>query len=196
MIAFLRGTLEEWSDDAVVVDVHGVGYDVCVPRKFIGSLPPVGQPLSLFTRDYVRENEHVLFGFQTREERRIFDLMLGVNGVGPRLALNLLSVLSPEQFLTAVQEGNAARIAVVPGIGKKTAQRIVLELQGRVGAPQSLLLAGAQQSGTVGEAIRALMALGADELNAEAAVLEAQRSLDEGVPLEELIKGALRSLHP
>lgn len=196
MIAYLRGNLEEWRDDAVVLDVNGVGYEVLVPKGVLAALPPTGNPLCLYTHEYLRENEHSLFGFKTREERRVFELVLGVNGVGPRTALNLLSAMSPDDFLLAVQEGNTATLATVSGIGKKTAQRIILELQNRVGALQPFLFGASAQRGVTGEAIRALISLGASELNAEAAVMEAKRTLGDDATLETLITTALRAIRP
>lgn len=194
MIAYLRGTVEERSDGSVVLDVQGVGYRVFVPTRTLAELPLSSEPVRLFIHELFREEEHTLYGFRTREERDLFGLILSVNGVGPRTALSILSVMSAEEICGAIQGGNAAAFGRVPGVGKKTAQRILLELQGKVGAVTKFV-SPAAASGPLAEAIQALVELGASEEQAYRAVTESQRVLEADASLEELVRTALRHVH-
>ena len=194
MIAHLRGHVEELSEDAVVVDVNGVGYEVFVPERLLARIPLPGQSVRLFTHDHLRDTDHQLYGFLTREERDLFRLLIDVNGVGPRSALSLLSMMEPRELVEAVQEANVTSVARAQGVGRKTAQRVILELQNKIGALEPLALGTPARSGPTGEAIEVLLALGASEAQAEQAVRRAQQSLDPGMATEEIVKVALRSL--
>ncbi len=194
MIAHLRGQVEELSEDAVVVDVDGVGYEVFVPERLLARMPLPGQSVRLFTHDHLRDTDHHLYGFLTREDRDLFRLLIDVNGVGPRSALSLLSMMEPRELVEAVQEANVTSVARAQGVGRKTAQRVILELQNKIGALEPLALGTPPRSGPTGEAIEALLALGASEAQAEQAVRRAQQSLDPGVATEDIVKVALRSL--
>ena len=192
MITYLRGTLEEMDTDTVTVDVHGVGYAVSVSARTAASLPGLGSPLRLYIHEYLREAEHTLYGFPSPQERQLFQMVLAVNGVGPRTALNVLSTLSADEFVLALQEGDVIAFARAPGVGRKTAQRIVLELQSKVGVP--FTISPIVPTGIVSEAIQTLIALGASDLHAEKAVLDAKKTLPEEVGIEALVTTALRSM--
>ncbi len=195
MIAYVSGTLEETEEDAVVIDVQGVGYEVFVPQRVLNELPPVGGAVKLYTHDNIREDDHTLYGFSTREERALFRMMIAVSGIGARTGLSLLSILGHDEFIRAVQEGDVVAISRAQGVGKKTAQRVILDLQNKVGALQPLSLGG-QAIGTVaGDAMQALIALGETEIRAEQAVRTAQQELGEDAPLDQLIAAALRTMH-
>lgn len=195
MIAYVSGTLEERNEDAVVIDVHGVGYEVYVPARVLEALPSVGSPVKLYTHDNIREDDHTLYGFLAREERALFGMIISVSGIGARTGLSLLSVLGHDEFIRAVQEGDIVAISRAQGVGKKTAQRVILDLQTKVGALQPLSLTG-QPVGTVaGDAMQALIALGETEIRAEQAVRTAQQELGDDAQLEQLIAAALRTMH-
>lgn len=195
MITHLRGTLEEMDADTVTVDVHGIGYAVSVSARTAATLPPVGSPVRLVTYEYIRETERTLYGFLSTQERQLFGMVLSVNGVGPRTALNVLSTLSADEFVKALQESDIVAFARAPGVGRKTAQRIVLELQPKVGAITPFTLAPVVHTGMVSDAIQTLMALGASDLNAEKAVSDAKKILPEDATVEELVRLALRSIN-
>jgi len=126
VIAFVRGEVIARGNDHVIVDVRGVGYKVFVPRH------PAGNTIELHTHHAVREDAQLLFGFETREELALFEMLITVSGVGPRAALSLLSVSSPAQLASAIASGDAAALSRAPGVGKKTAERLIVDLKGKV----------------------------------------------------------------
>lgn len=132
MIASLRGRLLSKKPDSVIVDVNGVGYHVHVPLTLISSLPEENRDVFLFVYTHVREDAILLFGFSTEDEKRIFMTLLGVSGVGPKLALNILSSIKPDSFLAAVDTEDVDTLCRIPGLGKKTAHRLILELRGKL----------------------------------------------------------------
>jgi Holliday junction DNA helicase RuvA len=132
MIASLRGTLLERGDGFAVIEAGGVGYQVQVSTATLVSLPGVGEEVRLHTRHIVREDAQLLFGFGERDELRLFDLLIAVNGVGPRIAIAVLSGLAPAQFARAVRDENIAMITAVNGVGRKTAERLVVELRDKL----------------------------------------------------------------
>jgi Holliday junction DNA helicase RuvA len=190
MIGRLSGTLAEKSPPMVLVDVHGVGYEVDVPMSTFYNLPAIGEPVLLLTHFVVREDAQVLFGFGTAAERATFRELVKISGVGPRTALSILSGLSVGELAGAVTRQDAARLVKVPGIGKKTAERLLLELKGKLGpelgAPTAVALDDAQADIT-----QALQALGYSERDAQAAL----RALPAGVGVSEGIKLALKALN-
>jgi Holliday junction DNA helicase RuvA len=131
MISVLHGTVISQETDGIIIDVNGIGFHVMVP-KLLKDQVKLGEAIYLYTRMIIRENSWILCGFDTREERDVFDLLLGVNGIGPRLALSILSTLAPEVIYKAVVNNQVDIFTRVPGVGKKTAQRIVLQLQDRL----------------------------------------------------------------
>ena len=189
MIARLSGSLLEKSPPSVLIDVAGVGYQVDVPMSTFYDLPDIGTRVSLFTRLIVREDAHLLYGFLTAGEREAFDQLIRISGVGPRTALAVLSGLSVADLTQAVALQESARLLKVPGIGRKTAERLLLELKGRLADA----IPGAGGSGAVdasGDILRALLALGYSEREASTAV----RALPAGLAVSEGIRQALRSL--
>ncbi|MCM5570305.1 Holliday junction branch migration protein RuvA [Burkholderiaceae bacterium FT117] len=190
MIGRLSGILLEKNPPMVLVDAGGVGYEVDVPMSTFYDLPAVGQKVVLLVQQVVREDAHLLYGFLTAGERDAFRELIKVAGVGPRTALAVLSGMSVGDLARAVAAQESARLVKVPGIGKKTAERLLLELKGRL-APE---LPGAAGRGPVDEAgadvLRALLALGYSEREATAAV----KQLPADVAVSEGIRQALRNL--
>ena len=135
MIAWLRGRLLEKTPSRLIVDVAGVGYEVFVPLSTFLELGPPGHDVTLRVHTHVREDQIALFGFRTAFELATFERLIGVSGIGPRLALVVLSGIEPQDLVRAVQRGDIARLTAIPGIGKKTAERITLELRDRLPAP-------------------------------------------------------------
>ena len=189
MIGRLTGTLAEKTPPQVLIDVNGVGYEVDVPMSSFYNLPALGQRVTLLTHFVVREDAQLLFGFLTAAERATFRQLIKISGVGPRMALGVLSGLSVAELTQAVTQQQVSRLVKVPGIGKKTAERLLLELKGKLGPDLGLpgaVLANDAQS----DIAQALIALGSSERDA-AAVLKA---LPPDVGVSDGIKLALKSL--
>jgi len=168
VIASVRGVVERIGAGELVIDVGGVGFRVAVTSGVLQQAPQVGQPIFLHTAFIVREEAISLYGFPSLEERQLFDLLLQVSGIGPRLALSVLSNLSPELLRTAVAQGQPEILTRVPGIGRKTADKIVFELKDKLEAPA---LGGLQPpSGADTEVLQALTALGYSVVEAQAAL--------------------------
>lgn len=184
MIAFLDGEVVERSGARVVISVGGVGYEVHVPASTAAKLPATGRRARIFTRMVVRDDAMTLFGFSSPGERELFDLLVTVNGIGPRVALSFLSVLSPEAFRGAVASGDLAALTLVPGVGKKVAQRVVLDLRDKLGGEVVIV------DGPLADVREALLALGLSPQEASEAM--SGLSADGERPVEELLKLALR----
>jgi holliday junction DNA helicase RuvA len=133
LIAFLEGEVAEKAANRIVLAVHGVGYEVLVPTSVLADLPPVGRTARVHTRMVVRDDGMTLYGFATHDQRASFDLLTGVTGVGPRVAIAFLSTLSTEALRRAIVDGDVAALSMTPGVGKKLAQRVVVELRDRFG---------------------------------------------------------------
>jgi holliday junction DNA helicase RuvA len=191
MISRLSGTLAAKSPPQVLVDVHGVGYEVDVPMSSFYNLPAVGEAVVLLTHFVVREDAQLLYGFLTAAERSTFRELTKISGVGPRTALGILSGLSVAELAQAIARQDSARLVKVPGIGKKTAERLLLELKGKL-APD-LAPGGAQAplSDTQSDIAQALQALGYNEREAQAAL----KALPADVGVSEGIKLALKALN-
>jgi Holliday junction DNA helicase RuvA len=188
MIGRISGTLVEKHPPQVVVLSHGVGYEIDVPMSTFYNLPRTGEPVELLTHLVVREDAHLLFGFLTATERTAFRQLLKVNGVGPKVALAVLSGLSVEDLATAVAAQDAAKLTKVPGVGRKTAERLVLELRDKLPiAAAAEPTAGARATSDV---LNALLALGYNEREAAAAV----KQLPADLPLTDAIRQALKQL--
>ena len=191
MIGKLTGTLLEKSPPQVLVDCHGVGYEVDVPMSTFYNLPAIGEKVSLLTHFVVREDAQLLFGFGSAEERNAFRQLLKISGVGARTALSILSGLSVADLAQAVTAQEAGRLVKVPGIGKKTAERLLLELKGKLGA-ELPAVAGASsvQNETQLDILQALVALGYSDKEAQLAL----KALPPDVGVSEGIKLALKAL--
>ena len=190
MIGRLTGTLLEKNPPQVLVDVQGVAYEVDVPMSTLYNLPETGQRVTLFTHLAVREDAHLLFGFSSEAERRTFRELLKISGVGARTALAVLSGLSVADLAQAVTLQEAGRLTRIPGIGKKTAERLLLELKGKLGADLGVV-GGVGAPASVGsDVLNALQALGYNEKEA----LSATKQLPEGLSVTDGIRAALKQL--
>ena len=189
MIGRLHGKLIEKTPPQVLVDVGGVGYEVDVPMSTFCNLPAEGSEITLLTHFIVREDAQLLYGFATAAERQTFRALIRISGVGPRIALAVLSGMSTQDLADAVEQGNATLLTRVPGIGKKTADRLVLELKGKL-AGNAFALAGGAASAAQADILSALMALGSSEREAQASV----RALPAEVTVSEGIRLALKAL--
>lgn len=191
MIGKLTGTLLEKSPPQVLVDCHGVGYEVDVPMSTFYNLPAVGETVSLLTHFVVREDAQLLFGFGSVEERNAFRQLLKISGVGARTALSILSGLSVADLAQAVTAQEAGRLVKVPGIGKKTAERLLLELKGKLGAELPVVPgSGGLQNEAQLDILQALVALGYSDKEAQLAL----KALPPDVGVSEGIKLALKAL--
>jgi Holliday junction DNA helicase RuvA len=197
MIGFLRGKLVLKQPPQLVMDVGGVGYELDAPMSTFYNLPPVGTELSLFTHLVVREDAHILFGFGSDRERRMFRELLKVSGVGPKLALGLLSGISVDSFLLCIEAGDADTLVKIPGVGRKTAERLIVEMRDRAKAFGEISFAVA--NGVVGqvsiggaqaEAFSALVALGYKPVE----ITRLLKSVDaSATTTEDLIRHALKA---
>jgi holliday junction DNA helicase RuvA len=183
MISFLDGEVVEKTPTHVVVAVGGVGYEVLVPTSVLAKLPAGGRA-RIHTRMVVREDAMTLYGFATTEERAFFDLLTGVTGIGPKVALSFLSALSPDAIRRAVIAGDADALTVVPGVGKKSAQRVVLDLRDRLGAEGDLVV-----TGPLADVREALVALGLSPAEASQALAGVEA---DGRDVEDLLRDALQ----
>jgi len=189
MIGRLTGQLaDKSSPPQVLVDVAGVGYEVDVPMSSFFNLPPAGERVTLLTHFVVREDAQTLFGFLTADERATFRQLIKISGVGPRMALSLLSGLSVADLSQAVAAQDASRLVKVPGIGKKTAERLLLELKGKLG--DALAAPATVANNTQADILQALLALGYSDREAAAAL----KNLPPDVGVSDGIKLALKSL--
>lgn len=190
MIGRLAGLLLARQPPQILLDVQGVGYEVDVPMSSFFNLPPLGQPVVLLTHFVVREDAQLLYGFLTEGERSTFRELVKIGGVGPRTALAILSGLSVAELSLAVSQQDSARLVKVPGIGKKTAERLLLELKGKLG-PDLPAGGGAQASAQQTDIVQALLALGYNEREAQSAL----KALPADVGVSEGIKLALKTLN-
>ncbi len=188
MIGRLTGTLAEKSPPQLLIDVNGVGYEVDVPMSSFYNLPGLGERVTLLTHFIVREDAQILFGFLTHDERQTFRQLIKITGVGPRMALSLLSGLSVGELAQAVARQETARLVKVPGIGKKTAERLLLELKGKLA--DALAAPATVASDAQADILQALIALGYSDREAAAAL----KSLPSDASVSEGIKLALKSL--
>jgi Holliday junction DNA helicase RuvA len=200
MITFLEGTLIEALPTHVVIGVHGIGYHVFIPLSSYDRLPPVGAPLKILTHLQVREDAHILFGFMSTAERDLFRLLVdNVSGIGPKTALDVLSGITVANFKAAVVNGDAVLLARTKGIGKKTAERIIVELKDKLGvaaaweAASSAHAPSAQET-QINDAVLALISLGYKQVDAHKAVKHASTKGGAGLGAEELVREALKAL--
>jgi Holliday junction DNA helicase RuvA len=196
MIGFLKGRLAVKQPPMLMVDVNGVGYELEAPMSTFYGLPPAGEAVALFTHLVVREDAHILFGFGTDSERRLFRGLLKVSGVGPKIALGILSGASVEDFLRTIEAEDVAMLTRIPGIGRKTAERIIIEMRDSVQKLSMPPAAGGQPLGmgnaqsAQSEAFGALIALGYKPVE----VARLLKSADEpGLSTTEIIRRALKS---
>jgi holliday junction DNA helicase RuvA len=199
MIAHIKGSLHTKSTNAIIIDNGGLGYEVITPLSTFYALPEEGHEVSLHVYTHVREDAFILFGFMTEIEKKIFKLLITVSGIGPKLAINILSGIGPDELLSAISSGDIAKLQSIPGIGKKTAERMALELKdkalkitGDMELPLSVAAVRADKA-ILNDAISALVNLGYPSKAANSAVDKACSNMKE-MTLEGVIKEALRLL--
>ena len=190
MIGRLHGTLLEKNPPQVLLDVQGVAYEVDVPMSTFYNLPATGVAVTLFTHLVVREDAHLLYGFGTDGERRAFRQLLKISGIGARIALSVLSGLSVTELAQAVTLQESGRLTRIPGIGKKTAERLLLELKDKLGADLTTAVGAHREPPPSSDVLHALVALGYSEKEAVAAI----RTLPDGVSVTDGIRQALKLL--
>lgn len=195
MITHLEGELRQAHPTSIVVDVGGVGYECIIPLSSFDRLPRKGERVTVLTHLHLREDGMVLYGFMTEDERGLFRMLIGVSGIGPKIAVGILSGVSPRNFCSAIRQGSVPMLSAVPGIGKKKAERLILELKDRIGA----LGAGGEERGAPVEgreendAVLALVSLGYSQAEALKAVHAAMKRFGGGADAETLIREALKA---
>lgn len=198
MFSYIKGTLEEIAEGFLVVDNHGIGYQIQTSALVVDELPSLGTEVKIYTYLHVKEDGMTLFGFLTKETLLIFQLLLRVNGIGPKGALGILSALSVDELRFAVLAGDAKTISKAPGIGTKSAQRIILELKDKLDIADVLTDSGSvestepKKSTAKNEAVQALVALGYSSSEALSAVTKADVAPDADV--EEILKASLKQM--
>ena len=198
MIHFVRGILEETGNDYVVLDNHGIGYLIYTPSSVLDELPNRGETVRMYTYMYVREDQMTLYGFLNRDDLQIFKMLISVSGIGPKGALGILSTITPNQFRFAVISGDAKAISKAPGIGPKTAQKLIIELKDKlkiedVFEEESVSSTGvALDQNAQKEAMMALVSLGYSETEAFGALKKIQATAD--MDSEALLKLALKQM--
>lgn len=198
MITFLHGKVVEALPTQVTVDVNGIGYEALIPLSSFDKLPQPGQPVKLLTQLVVREDAHTLYGFMTPEERDLFRLLVHtVSGIGPKTALNVLSGISVTAFRGAVANGDLKALSQISGVGKKTAERIVVELKDKIGIAGAWEAASAKHGLSpdeqrINDAVLALVALGFKQIEAHDSVRAAQAVLGTQATVEELVRACLK----
>ena len=204
MISYIRGELCDIEEQKAIVDVNGVGYGIYMPQQALSLLPPMGQQVKIHTYLNIREDAMQLFGFLTKEDLNVFRLLIGVNGIGPKAGLNILSCLSPDELRFAVLSGDAKAISATTGIGKKTAEKLILELKDKLNIEDMLehaahggdsedLASGTDTASNTmqAEAVQALTALGYGSAESLRAV---KKSSPECSSVEDILKEALKFL--
>ncbi|MEQ8200023.1 MAG: Holliday junction branch migration protein RuvA [Syntrophomonadaceae bacterium] len=192
MIAFLRGILAQAKQETITVEVSGIGYEIGMHSRAVSLLPPVGSPLVVFTYLQVLDNDLKLFGFLNQEELDLFKLLLGVSGLGAKSALNILAALKPDEFYQTVVSADEKRLQGVPGIGKKTAQRLVFELKDKVGKGLGLVLPTAEEATPLEDLMEALETLGYQRAEIFPLVMKMKSQGELSSRVEDNIKQVLR----
>ncbi len=190
MIAFLTGRVAGKSTGSALLDVGGVGYRLLMPTGSLAALPPLGDSVTVHTYLHVREDELTLYGFENEDERGLFVTLIGVSGVGPKVALAVLSALRPDALRAAVAADDVAVLSSVPGVGKKTAQRLALELKDKLDLPDFIDTGRGPGAAAAAEARDALLSMGFTAVESAAAL----RGAPAGATTEQLLKAALKTL--
>ncbi len=196
MITFLDGFLAEKSPTRLVLNVGGVGYEVFIPLRTYDRLPAVNQPCRILTFDYLREDQHTLFGFMSADERKLFTLLLEVSGIGPKLAMSALSSLAVRELIAAVAAADVKRLGTISGIGRKTAERMILELKDKFTAGEMLEAAAGAPDGLAADqrardAVMALIALGYKQAESQKMVMAVLPRLAKDASVEEVVRRSL-----
>lgn len=201
MYAYLKGELEGITEDGIIVEVNGIGYNVRIPKEIISQLPPLHYKVQIFTYTSVREDALQLYGFLTAKDLELFKKLITVNGIGPKVAQGILSVMDADALSFAIMAGDAKMIAKAPGIGAKSAERIILDLKDKIsidvsnGSESEAFDGPANKQGDFvkNEAVEALVALGYSQFEAAKAVSKVERSEDDTV--ESVLKAAFKYLY-
>ena len=199
MIAHIQGRLHFKSPENLIIDVDGIGYQVHVPLTTFYELPDIGNTVALHIHTHVREDALQLYGFQAQEEKALFIRLMGVAGIGPRLAVNILSGISPAELAESLLQGDLARLISIPGVGRKTAERIMVEMRDKLPALAAdrdiaLSVKYAADEAVMNDAVSALVNLGYKKGVAQRAIDGARQRLEGEVNLESLLKESLRAL--
>lgn len=196
MYAYIKGTLVQASSGTVILEAGGIGYLIHIPASLYPLLPPLNSNLKLFTSFIVRELSQTLYGFMSSSECECFEILLGVSGIGPKLALSLIGHLNLSELHLAISSGNIQALSRTPGIGKKTAERLIVELRGKLPASEECDLNYAVTadpfSQKINDAMSALINLGYNQMTAQKAVKKSMSDLPEGIHLADLITHALK----
>ncbi len=198
MIAFLQGKVVEALPTQAIIDVQGVGYELLIPLSSYNKLPAPGQAVKILTHLAIREDAHTLYGFMSAGERELFRLLVNtVTGIGPRIALNILSGMNVTAFRGAVANGDVKALSQISGVGKKMAERMVVELKDKIGAAGAWEAASAaralsSEDQKLSDAVMALMALGFKQVEAHDAVRKAQAALGPQALVEDLVRACLK----
>jgi Holliday junction DNA helicase RuvA len=190
MIAFITGKVAARTASHAVVEVGGIGYRLIMSTTSLAALPAEGDEVTVQTYLHVREDELTLYGFESEEERELFEALIGVSGVGPKVALAVLSALKPEALRTALSRDDIALLSSVPGVGKKTAQRLLIDLKDKLGAPELGGAGGGGSSHAAIEARDALLGMGFSPAESTAAL----RDVEPGATAEQMLRSALKAL--
>ena len=200
MIAYLKGILSAVHPTHVVVDVHGIGYSVMIHCRLIANLPAIGLEVKFYTSFVVREFSHTLYGFFTNEERDVFEVLMNVTGIGPKLALSLIGHLTFSEMQTALIQQDLKTLCRVPGVGKKTAERLIVELKDKLSSLNPMnastlaISLSEKENHNVQDAILALLNLGYNQYNAQKAIKQSLKDLPENADLALLITSALKHI--
>ena len=197
MISHLYGILEQIDQNHVVIEVGSIGYHVKVPASVLGRLPPVGEKIKLFTIQVVREDDISLYGFMNKEERALFSLFLSVSGIGPKLAMAMLSGFPLDRLVAGISQGDVDLLSSISGIGRKTAERIVVELKEKIARTYAIkpydMTAGVKgEQGVISDSISALISLGYSPREARDVIMKLNMENPQSV--EEVVKKALKAL--
>jgi holliday junction DNA helicase RuvA len=194
MIGRLTGKIIDKESDSTVIDINGVGYVVSLPLNTLAALPPLNETVTLWIHTHVREEELRLFGFETRQDRAAFRTLLKISGVGPKVALAVIGALNGSELVTAVQTADARRLSAIPGIGKKTAERMILELGGKLDFGKDAAGKTTSMSGIYGELDSALKNLGFKAPTVQKVLSEVKEDSGDGATFEQLLRKALALL--
>lgn len=196
MITFLEGVVVEKSPTRLAINVGGIGYEVFIPLRSYDRLPAENQPCRILVCEYIREDQHTLFGFMTEAERKMFVLLMSVSGIGPKLAMSALSSLSAREIIAAVSSGDVRRLGTISGIGKKTAERMILELKDKFSDGQ-VLEASAGLPGDMAadqrarDAVLALVSLGYKQAESQKMIMASLPRLPKDATVEDVVRSAL-----
>lgn len=195
MISYIKGILDHKEPGIAVIDVNGVGYEIFIPLSTYQKLPAIGNLTKLYTHHHVREDAISLYGFISTDEKETFELLMSISGIGAKVALSILSSVTVDDFRRAVAQGDMKSLTQIPGIGKKSAERMLLELKDKIGRikidEDAIRLI---ESGSIGDAVSALINLGISQTIAEYAVYKAERTLGKDAKIEDIIGQALKSM--